>query len=121
MRSTGALGDAAPPLSVAGTARRIAEVMKLTSARRARRRCGCGTRGRRGGTGLELLGFEFGLALGFLVLAVLTEKQFASLMKALDRPDALADPRFKDWPARTANEPALPTVAPAPAGASSVT
>jgi len=44
---------------------------------------------------------------GFLVLAVLTEKQFASLMKALGRPDALADPRFKDWPARTANEPAL--------------
>jgi len=41
------------------------------------------------------------------VLAVLTEKQFASLMKALGRADALADPRFKDWPARTANEPAL--------------
>src|SRR5215831_9791399 len=44
---------------------------------------------------------------GYLVLAVLTEKQFASLMKTLGRPDALADPRFKDWPARTANEPAL--------------
>ena len=44
---------------------------------------------------------------GFIVLAVLTEKQFASLMKTLGRPDALADPRFKDWPARTANEPAL--------------
>ena len=44
---------------------------------------------------------------GYLVLAVLTEKQFAGLMKALGRPDALADPRFKDWPARTANEPAL--------------
>jgi crotonobetainyl-CoA:carnitine CoA-transferase CaiB-like acyl-CoA transferase len=44
---------------------------------------------------------------GFLVLAVLTEKQFASLMKALGRADALADPRFKDWPARTVNEPAL--------------
>ena len=44
---------------------------------------------------------------GYLVLAVLTEKQFASLMKALGRADALADPRFKDWPARTANEPAL--------------
>ena len=44
---------------------------------------------------------------GFIVLAVLTEKQFASLMKALGRPDALADPRFVDWPARTANEPAL--------------
>ena len=44
---------------------------------------------------------------GFLVLAVLTEKQFAGLMKAIERPDALADPRFRDWPARTANEPAL--------------
>jgi crotonobetainyl-CoA:carnitine CoA-transferase CaiB-like acyl-CoA transferase len=44
---------------------------------------------------------------GYLVLAVLTEKQFVGLMKALGRPDALNDPRFKDWPARTANEPAL--------------
>jgi crotonobetainyl-CoA:carnitine CoA-transferase CaiB-like acyl-CoA transferase len=44
---------------------------------------------------------------GYLVLAVLTEKQFAGLMKALGRPDALNDPRFKDWPSRTANEPAL--------------
>ena len=44
---------------------------------------------------------------GYLVLAVLTEKQFVGLMKALGRADALADPRFKDWPSRTANEPAL--------------
>ena len=44
---------------------------------------------------------------GYLVLAVLTEKQFVSLMKTLGRPDVLDDPRFKDWPARTANEPAL--------------
>jgi crotonobetainyl-CoA:carnitine CoA-transferase CaiB-like acyl-CoA transferase len=44
---------------------------------------------------------------GYIVLAVLTEKQFAGLMKTLGRADALADPRFKDWPARTANEPAL--------------
>jgi crotonobetainyl-CoA:carnitine CoA-transferase CaiB-like acyl-CoA transferase len=44
---------------------------------------------------------------GYIVLAVLTEKQFASLMKTLGRADALADPRFKDWAARTANEPAL--------------
>jgi crotonobetainyl-CoA:carnitine CoA-transferase CaiB-like acyl-CoA transferase len=44
---------------------------------------------------------------GYLVLAVLTEKQFVGLMKALGRADALADPRFKDWPARTVNEPAL--------------
>ncbi|PYN91489.1 MAG: CoA transferase [Candidatus Rokuibacteriota bacterium] len=41
---------------------------------------------------------------GYIVLAVLTEKQFAGLMRALGRADALDDPRFKDWPARTANE-----------------
>ncbi|HWN56428.1 MAG TPA: CoA transferase, partial [Methylomirabilota bacterium] len=44
---------------------------------------------------------------GYIVLAVLTEKQFAGLMRALGRADALDDPRFKDWPSRTANEPAL--------------
>src|SRR6266550_4402870 len=44
---------------------------------------------------------------GYIVLAVLTEKQFTGLMKALGRADALADPRFKDWAARTANELAL--------------
>jgi crotonobetainyl-CoA:carnitine CoA-transferase CaiB-like acyl-CoA transferase len=44
---------------------------------------------------------------GYIVLAVLTERQFQSLMTAIGRPDALADARFKDWPARTANEPAL--------------
>ena len=44
---------------------------------------------------------------GYIVLAVLTEKQFAGLLKTLGRADALADPRFKDWAARTANEPAL--------------
>ena len=44
---------------------------------------------------------------GYIVLAVLTEKQFGNLMRALGRPDVLADPRFKDWPSRTENEPAL--------------
>ncbi|MGH7344184.1 MAG: CaiB/BaiF CoA transferase family protein [Candidatus Rokuibacteriota bacterium] len=44
---------------------------------------------------------------GYLVLAVLTEKQFAGLMRTLGRADVLDDPRFKDWPARTANEPVL--------------
>jgi crotonobetainyl-CoA:carnitine CoA-transferase CaiB-like acyl-CoA transferase len=44
---------------------------------------------------------------GYMVLAVLTEKQFGSLMRALGRADVLDDPRFKDWPSRTANEPAL--------------
>ncbi len=44
---------------------------------------------------------------GYIVLAVLTERQFQSLMKTIGRPDALADARFKDWPSRTAHEPAL--------------
>ncbi len=34
---------------------------------------------------------------GDIVLAVMTERQFANLMKTLDRPDVLSDPRFKDW------------------------
>jgi crotonobetainyl-CoA:carnitine CoA-transferase CaiB-like acyl-CoA transferase len=44
---------------------------------------------------------------GYLVLAVLTEKQFVGLMKALGRPDALLDPRFKDWAGRTEHVAAL--------------
>ena len=44
---------------------------------------------------------------GYLVLAVLTEKQFVALMRTIGRADALDDPRFKDWRARTENEPAL--------------
>jgi crotonobetainyl-CoA:carnitine CoA-transferase CaiB-like acyl-CoA transferase len=34
------------------------------------------------------------------VLVVLTEQQFVSLMTTIGRPDALLDPRFKDWAAR---------------------
>jgi len=44
---------------------------------------------------------------GYIVLAALTEKQFASLMRTIGREDALSDPRFKDWAARTANQAAL--------------
>jgi crotonobetainyl-CoA:carnitine CoA-transferase CaiB-like acyl-CoA transferase len=44
---------------------------------------------------------------GYLVLAVLTEKQFTSLMRTIGRADALDDPRFRDWRGRTDNEPAL--------------
>src|SRR5439155_433244 len=44
---------------------------------------------------------------GYIVLAVLTEKQFAALMRTLGRADALQDPRFKDWRSRTENEAAL--------------
>jgi crotonobetainyl-CoA:carnitine CoA-transferase CaiB-like acyl-CoA transferase len=43
----------------------------------------------------------------YLVLAVLTEPQFQRLLKTIGRPEALDDPRFKDWAARTVNLPAL--------------
>ena len=42
-----------------------------------------------------------------MVLAVMTEPQFKRLMKVLGRADAAADPRFKDWPTRIANNTAL--------------
>ncbi len=44
---------------------------------------------------------------GWMVLAVMTEPQFQRLMKEVGRADALADPRFPDWPARIANDTAL--------------
>ncbi len=44
---------------------------------------------------------------GHIVLAVLTDRQFANLLQAIGRADALTDPRFADWPARTANIAAL--------------
>jgi crotonobetainyl-CoA:carnitine CoA-transferase CaiB-like acyl-CoA transferase len=44
---------------------------------------------------------------GYLVLAVLTEKQFTRLLSVLGLTDVLQDPRFKDWPARIANGSAL--------------
>jgi crotonobetainyl-CoA:carnitine CoA-transferase CaiB-like acyl-CoA transferase len=44
---------------------------------------------------------------GYIVLAVLTDKQFASLMRTIGRADALDDPRFRDWRARTDNDKAL--------------
>jgi crotonobetainyl-CoA:carnitine CoA-transferase CaiB-like acyl-CoA transferase len=44
---------------------------------------------------------------GYIVLAVLTDKQFASLLRTIGRADALEDPRFKDWRARTDNAAAL--------------
>jgi len=50
---------------------------------------------------------RFRAADGYIVLAVLTEKQFASLMRTIGRADALDDPRFKDWVARTENVAAL--------------
>jgi len=44
---------------------------------------------------------------GDIVLAVLTEKQFAKLLTAVGRADALDDPRFKNWFSRTEYEAAL--------------
>ena len=44
---------------------------------------------------------------GWMVLAVMTEPQFQRLMKEVGRADALADPRFPDWPARIQNDKAL--------------
>ena len=44
---------------------------------------------------------------GYIILAILLEKQFVNLMKALGREDVFDDPRFKDWPSRTENAQAL--------------
>jgi crotonobetainyl-CoA:carnitine CoA-transferase CaiB-like acyl-CoA transferase len=38
---------------------------------------------------------------------VMTERQFANLVRALGREDALSDPRFADWQTRRENEPEL--------------
>jgi len=40
---------------------------------------------------------------GYIVLAVMTDKQFGNLMRAIGREDTLQDPRFADWDARIAN------------------
>ena len=55
----------------------------------------------------KVTGNRFKAGEGDLMLAVMTEKQFANLMTGIGRPDALLDPRFADWPSRSANEPAL--------------
>jgi crotonobetainyl-CoA:carnitine CoA-transferase CaiB-like acyl-CoA transferase len=44
---------------------------------------------------------------GHILLAVNNEKQFSALARAIGRPDLPQDPRFRDWPARLANEAAL--------------
>jgi crotonobetainyl-CoA:carnitine CoA-transferase CaiB-like acyl-CoA transferase len=55
----------------------------------------------------KVTGNRFKAGAGDLMLAVMTEKQFASLMRTLGRAEALDDPRFADWPSRAQNEPAL--------------
>jgi crotonobetainyl-CoA:carnitine CoA-transferase CaiB-like acyl-CoA transferase len=52
-------------------------------------------------------GSRFAAGEGHLMLAVMTDRQFEKLMHALGRPETLDDVRFKDWPARIANGPAL--------------
>lgn len=49
----------------------------------------------------------FPTADGHIVLAVMTDRQFANLMRAVGRPETLADPRFADWDSRIANAAAL--------------
>jgi crotonobetainyl-CoA:carnitine CoA-transferase CaiB-like acyl-CoA transferase len=55
----------------------------------------------------KVTGNRFKAGEGDLMLAVMTEKQFAGLMRALGHPEVLDDPRFADWPSRSRNEPAL--------------
>jgi len=55
----------------------------------------------------KVTGNRFKAGEGDLMLAVMTERQYANLMKGIGREDALADPRFADWPSRSKNEPAL--------------
>jgi crotonobetainyl-CoA:carnitine CoA-transferase CaiB-like acyl-CoA transferase len=55
----------------------------------------------------KVTGNRFKAGEGDLMLAVMTEKQFANLMQGIGRPDALLDPRFADWPSRSKHEPAL--------------
>ncbi len=44
---------------------------------------------------------------GFILLAVLTDKQYRQLFTVLERPDVLEDPRFADWFLRMENGVAL--------------
>jgi crotonobetainyl-CoA:carnitine CoA-transferase CaiB-like acyl-CoA transferase len=55
----------------------------------------------------KVTGNRFTTGDGSIVLAALTEKQFAGLLTTVGRPDALSDPRFKDWLSRAEHEPAL--------------
>lgn len=55
----------------------------------------------------KVTGNRFKAGQGDLMLAVMTERQFANLMRGIGRAEALDDPRFADWPSRSANEPAL--------------
>ena len=58
----------------------------------------------------KVTGDLFAAGSGSVLLAVMTEKQFQTLMRTLGRADALDDPRFADWESRTANVAALRTM-----------
>ena len=47
---------------------------------------------------------------GHILLAVNNEGQFLNLLKCIGREDILEDERFKDWPSRIENEPAMRAV-----------
>ena len=55
----------------------------------------------------KVTGNRFMTGKGAIVLAALTEKQFAGLLTVIGRADALADPRFADWSSRAEHEVAL--------------
>src|SRR5438067_13347365 len=55
----------------------------------------------------KVTGNRFKAGDGDLMLAVMTERQFAALMRGLGRPEVLDDSRFADWPSRSHNETAL--------------
>ena len=44
---------------------------------------------------------------GYLMFAVMTEKQFGALFRTLGRADVLEDPRFENWAERSRNQDAL--------------
>src|SRR5437762_1870042 len=55
----------------------------------------------------KVTGNRFKAGEGDLMLAVMTERQFAGLMRGIGRANMLDDPRFADWTTRAQNEPAL--------------
>lgn len=55
----------------------------------------------------RVTGNRFMTGKGAIVLAALTERQFAGVLTVIGRADALADPRFADWLSRAEHEAAL--------------
>ena len=52
-------------------------------------------------------GNRFRCGEGYIVLAVMTDRQFVNLFKAIGREDALPDPRFANWASRMEHADAL--------------